>query len=134
MMEATAQDIPATPSAQLPIDEPRGSSWIVSLQPLVWPLLGYINAKAEKGWEQELTLSEIDSNSLADRDPRDGVPWSGQRLGFDEIYLRYEINWKSPLGYGAYGKIVEVRAPVFGELITGIGYRSGNERGTASYI
>jgi hypothetical protein len=58
------------------------------------------------------------------------LEWEGCEVSFEVIKQHYDINWQSPLGQGSYGKVLEVRDPLFLKGLTiYIGYSKINAKG-----
>jgi hypothetical protein len=92
---------PWEPSTQYFGDEDK---WIFGVEPsqtaavVAWP-----------GWNLgDQDIQEIPPDAEFKTNPVDGITWHAQEIPYVEIQRRFDINWKTPLGCGTYGQVVEV--------------------------
>lgn len=79
-------------------------NWTIAVTPLQQPTYFIPGLKLPRGWDQEIEEATLNIES----NPRDGITWHAQQVSYVEIERRFSIQWKPPLGFGAYGKVVEV--------------------------
>jgi hypothetical protein len=83
--------------------------WTVDVEPSFWPPpFGFHVPLPVGNGSLEISELSLDSELDSQSNLKDGITWHAQKLTYDEIIRRYEINWKTPLGHGSYGKVLEV--------------------------